>query len=300
MKITAIVIIGSDTYSYKMLAGCLKTLEFCDETLLVDFSGGKHKLPNGKKISIVKVEPDSSFAKIRHKGAKEAKGDWLFYVDPDERVSSELRSETVLSIKNKVSSGRKEKVLGMKNVVYSNKDKKPNTSYSIPHTLYSGYYLSRRNFYLGKEFKHAGAWPDKVLRLIKKDSLKGWQGDLHEQPVIEGKTGELKSPIIHLTHRSIRQMTEKTLNWSKKEAKLRLDSKHPMMTSWRFWRIIFSSFWENFVKKGAWKDGTEGTIEGIFQMFSMFMTYVRLWEAQQKPSLEEKYRKIEMNIDNIQ
>jgi hypothetical protein len=46
--------------------------------------------------------------------------------------------------------------------------------------------------------------------------------------------------------------------------------------------MMFVEFWERGIKKQGWRDGTVGWIEIIFQMFSRFITYVRLWEMQSK------------------
>jgi glycosyltransferase involved in cell wall biosynthesis len=269
-KVSAIVIVGNQLLTENLLSNCIKTLGFCDEILLVDFSQN-HRLrqclkTRGLTVYQFQAEGDSlNYAKIRDFASAKARGEWLFFVDPDERVTPILASEITNEIKK------------IKND-------------------YQAYQLPRKNYYLGKEFKQAGAWPDYVTRLIKKDSLVGWQGVLHEQPKVNGSVGELKNPLVHLTHRSIEDMTQKTINWSLLEARLRQQNNHPPMTSWRFWRIIITSVWDNFVKKKAYKEGTEGTIEGWFQVFSLFMTYVRLWELQQDPDLLERYRQIDEEI----
>src|SRR5262249_33855832 len=141
--------------------------------------------------------------------------------------------------------------------------------------------------------KQLGAWPDYVIRLLKKEQFKGYEGTLHEQPKFDGKLGYIASPFIHLTHRDISSMTRKTIDWSPYEAKLRFDANHPNMSSWRFFRICFSTFFDWYIKKGGYKAGTTGTIEAIFQTFSVFMTYVNLWEMQQQPSLAETYKQID-------
>ena len=45
------------------------------------------------------------------------------------------------------------------------------------------------------------------------------------------------------------------------------------------------------ILKAAWKDGMPGFIEAMVQVMNRFIVYERLWELQQKPSLEEKYKK---------
>jgi hypothetical protein len=68
------------------------------------------------------------------------------------------------------------------------------------------------------------------------------------------------------------------------------------MTTWRFLRIISTGFWQEFIQKQVWREGVEGTIEGIYQVFSLFITYVRLWELQRKESLKETYQKIDREL----
>jgi len=73
-------------------------------------------------------------------------------------------------------------------------------------------------------------------------------------------------------------------------------ANHPPMKGWRFFRIILTEFWQRAIKQGLWHDGTEGTIEIIYQMFSRFLTYERLWEMQRHPSLKKTYQEIDKKI----
>ena len=148
---------------------------------------------------VIKVETDKlkgSFSDWRNEGAKRAKSNWLLYVDADEEVTEDLR-KNILQV---TDAGE-----------------------------FAGYAIPRKNIFLGHTM-HWGGWsPDFVLRLIRKDKLKGWKGELHEQPVIEGVIGHLKESLIHVSHRSLTEMVEKTNNWSEIEAKLLYDSGHPKM-----------------------------------------------------------------------
>ncbi len=201
---------------------------------------------------IVKVETDNlkgGFSDFRNEGARRAKGDWLLYVDTDEEVTEKLREEIKLAISHKsLATG----------------------AYAIP----------RANILLGKRMRWGGWYPDYVLRLIKKDKLKGWFGDLHEQPKIDGEIGHLKEPMIHRTHRNLAEMVEKTNKWSEIEARLLFESHHPKMVWWRFFSVAFREFWYRAVLKLGFLDGPVGVIEIIYQMFSRMITYAKLWEIQ--------------------
>lgn len=248
-KLSVIIIARNEE---KMIEDCLESIKWADEIVIVD-TGSTDKtieIAKGYRARVISVAGEKmNFSHWRNKGLKEARGDWILYLDADERTTPELRKE----IKETIEKGN-------------------DGAFAIP----------RRNFYLGKEVRFGGAWPDYVKRLFKKEKLKRWKGKLHEEPVFDGGLGHLKEPMIHLTHRDLSSMVEKTRKWSKIEADLLYQAKHPLVTWWRILRIMMGEFWLRGVRLQGWRDGVVGWIEIIYQMFSRFITYARLWEIQQR------------------
>lgn len=233
-----------------LIVDCLESISFCDEIIVVD-SGSEDRTVDLAKKSIAKVfvHKSNNFSELRNFGLEKAKGEWVLYIDTDEVVSGELKR----NIKNQIS-----------NIKEENK---------------AAYKIKRKNFYLGNH-----EWPkiEKLERLFQKNALKGWYGELHESPRVDGEIGELDGFLFHYTHCDLTSMLNKTIEWSKVEAELRLKFKHPVMTWWRFPRVMLSAFFDSYIKQGGWKIGTAGLIESIYQSFSVFITYARLWELQQK------------------
>lgn len=260
MKKITVIILAKNVESE--IIPTLKTVQFADEILVVDTGSTDKTVEISKKMGAKIVHSTgSSFSKWRNDGSEEARGDWLLYVDSDERIPVKLAEEI-----------RK----------------------TIESSQFEAYTISRYEVFLGKHLPH---WGDsEVLRLIQKKSLKRWEGRLHEQPVIAGSIGALKNQMIHLSHKDIDEKLPNTQNWSRAEAELLLKSNHPPVVWWRFLRVMITEFWDRAIKQGLWRDGTEGWIEIIYQMFSKFITYERLWEMQQKPSLKEKYNQIDKNL----
>ena len=128
--------------------------------------------------------------------------------------------------------------------------------------------------------KHCGLWPDYVLRLIKKEDFVRWEGDLHEQPKIEGKIYHLTEPLIHKKHDKLSDMVDKTNKWSEIEAKLMFEAHHPTMNFFRFISAGFREFWLRMIIQTAFLDGTPGIIYGLYQVFSRLISYSKLWEIQ--------------------
>jgi len=268
-KISAIILADNKE---DIIEKCFKTINWVDEKILVDLGSQDNTLTIAKKYGsrIIKGNSDYNFSLWRNQGAKVANGEWLLYIDADERVSSALKEE-IQSIIPALPAGRHH-----------------------PSSIINGYYIPRKNYFLGKEFRTA--WPDYQLRLIRKDKLTGWQGNIHETPKINGKVGTLVNPLIHLAHQNLEDCLANTLKWSKLEAENRFKLGHPKMSGLRFLHIIATGFWQQFVKQKVWREGVEGVIDGIYQVFSLFITYVRLWELQRKEPLKDTYKKIDQEI----
>lgn len=231
------------------IAACLTALSWCSERVVVDNGSTDKTADIATKIGARVISmKDGDFSALRNAGMQAATGRWILYVDADEIVPPGLATQ----IQETVSAFNPSKPVA--------------------------YEITRENHYLGRR------WPykDRHVRLFKKSALKGWQGALHESPIVEGQTGALSIPLIHSTHRTLSEMVAKTNEWSQTEAKLRFDAGHPSVVPWRLFRVMTTAFFDSFIKQGGWRVGWVGWIESMYQAFSIFITYVKLWEMQQK------------------
>jgi len=251
MKLSVVIIAKNEE---SMIGKALESAGWADELVVVDSRSIDRTAQIARKFGakVYQYSGEGSFDDWREYGAKKARGEWIFYLDADERISDGLRED-------------------IKELVYGKQT-----------TDYSGYDMPRQNVLLGHPMKHGGWWPDKVLRLIKKDKLKGYEGQLHEQPKIDGRVGSLEGHLVHITHRSLSEMIEKTNKWSEIEAKLMFDAGHPPMNTARFLSAMFREFWYRAVVKLGFLDGVVGVIEIVYQVFSRFVSYAKLWEMQDK------------------
>ena len=233
----------------RMIGDCLVSLEFCDEVTLVDSGSTDSTIQIAKEHGARMVRTaGSDYSQFRNDGLKAAKGNWVLYLDADERITPLLKNEIL-----KVVHG-------------------PDVVYQIP----------RQNIYLGREMHYGGWGHDLVIRLFSKKLLKGYSGVLHEQPKFSGDLRTLSQSMTHFSHRDLSSMLEKTLVFTAYEAQLRLKTHHPQVTPWRFVRVMLTEFYYRFIKLSAWRDGVEGIIDGSFQVFNTFIIYARVWESQLK------------------
>jgi (heptosyl)LPS beta-1,4-glucosyltransferase len=249
-KLTAIIITKNEE---QMIRDCLISVTFADEIIVVDtgntdFTNKIAGEYQGKIVTSLGLD----YAQFRNDGLKKAASEWVLYVDADERVTPLLREEI-------------KKVINYKNSA---------AAYAIP----------RQNMFLGKHMHYGGWGDDHVIRLFRRSQLSGWRHPLHEEPVYDGKLKKLQNYLVHFSHRDLNSMLEKTLNFTGYEAQLRLEAHHPPIVAWRIVRVMATEFWKRFVVLQAWKDGPEGIIDGMFQVFNTFIIYARLWELQLKAS----------------
>ena len=182
----SIIILGQNVADE--IVPAFKTAKFADEIIYVDTFAGSTDgtLDLARKFATkIVTSPTYNFSAWRNDGAKAATGEWLLYLDSDERITKRLAEEIKAAI-------------------------------SYPE--FDAYTISRYEVFLGKHLNH---WPDpRVLRLMKKSALKGWRGKLHEQPALTGKVGGLREQLVHLSHKNIDEKVTGTLKWSRLEAEM--------------------------------------------------------------------------------
>lgn len=245
MKISALVLAKNEQ---QMIADALSQLKFADEIIVLDQDSTDKTSEIAKKYTDKIITSKSEqFDNNRNLLAQKANGQWLLYIDADER----LQDFNIKEIKETIARG-----------------------------THSAYYFPRQNYILGNFQKHGGWWPDYVPRLFKKSDFIKWQGKVHESPQIKGDFGHLKNPIIHKTARNVSMMLEKSAKWAQIEAELYYKSTNPRVTRTRVIRFFFSEFIKRYFLKLGFLDGKIGFISAIYQALHNAMILTYLWELQ--------------------
>lgn len=247
-----------------MIENCIKSLSWCSEIIVID-SGSTDKtreIAESYGASVISFKHDS-FARLREEALKRATSQWVIYIDADERVTPILAKEIMVNIET---------------------------------TSAEAFRLTRENIYFGKKFEWGGWQDDKVERVFKKESLMGWTGDIHESPNFKGELIDLKTKLLHFTHRNTVSGLIKTANWTPIEAGELYKSNVSPVTFVTLMRKGCMEFFRRAIFKKGYKDGQEGLIEALIQGINRILVYIQVWELQQNPSIKEKYNKKEAEI----
>lgn len=128
----------------------------------------------GAKVIVGKNYP--IFHINKQKAIDACTSDWILQLDADEVVTPELAEEIKEVINNQQSI--------------------------INNQHINGYWLPRKNYFLGRFLMKGGQYPDYTLRLYCRGKGRLPQTDVHEQAEVDGKVEYLKNPLLHYPYKN--------------------------------------------------------------------------------------------------
>jgi glycosyltransferase involved in cell wall biosynthesis len=178
---------------------------------------------------------------------------WALFIDADEWLTPDIREEIT-----KVISGQ---------------------------SLYDGFEVNRRNMYLGREIKFGGWYPDREIRLYRKERGR-WEGGIHAKITVDGKVGTLKHYYMHTPYADTAHQIRTIDRYSEAFASdLRSSGRR-----FHLWNMItrpMYRFFRDYILKRGFLDGIPGIIIVSSTMYYVFMKYAKLWEMEQRERATE-------------
>jgi len=249
-KITAVIIAKNEE---SRIVPCLESIKWCDEIVVVDdiSTDNTREICHKFGAKVIAHPLNENYGAQRNVGIDNSSGDWILQMDADERVSPELRKDI-------------ERIL-------ANNEK------------YSAYKLIRKNYFLGKFMKH-GRWPEKQVKLFKKDRAR-YFGCVHEVLKVDGRIGSLDSCLEHYAFNSINQYILRQLYYAPIEAKVmyydrgKIDLKE---INYHLKRKPLKLFFKIYVKRMGFRDGMHGFILSILSAWRHYTIWAIYWEKYYK------------------
>jgi glycosyltransferase involved in cell wall biosynthesis len=248
MKISAVIITNNEE---ARLEGALKSLHgIASEIVVVDCHSTDATVKVARKYTDKVFERGwTSFADQKNFANSKAAFPWILSLDADERVSPELRQE----------------LLKLEEI-------EPECSgFSIPRLVY----------YLRRWIRHSGWYPDRKIRLFRKNKAR-WEGEyVHERLVVDGRIEKLKGPIHHFTYRNIAEHLVRINKFSDLGAQKLYAHKKKC----RWYHLLCLPFFR-FVRAYVWKrgflDGFAGLVISVLTGYAVFVRYAKLREIWKK------------------
>ncbi len=187
----------------------------------------------------------TNYADQKNFGNRQAKYPWILSLDADERLSADLREE-IISLHG-----------------------------SEPDC--AGFSIPRRVFYLGRWIRHSGWYPDRHVRLFRREKAR-WEGDyVHERLVVDGPVRRLRSDILHFPYRNITEHMKRINLFSELGAKKLYASQKKC----RWYHLVFlplGRFCRHYFFRGGFLDGFPGLVIAVLSGYAVFARYAKLKE----------------------
>lgn len=227
---------------------CLESVRWADEIIVID-SGSLDKTAEICRefgVSLF-IEPWKGFARQKNSAIEKSTRNWILSLDADERVTPELRDEI--------------------NAVLQSENPK------------DGYFIARKNFFLGRWIRRCGWYPDYNLRLFQRG--KGLFGirEVHEAVELGGVAGHLTYPMEHHTYKSLEDFMERLDRYSTLAAQELFKEKRTYGIQHILFRPLYT-FINMYVLRLGFIEGYYGFLLSVLYAFYTFLKYIKLRELQ--------------------
>ena len=238
MKITATIITLNEE---RNVARAIESLRCCDEILIVDSGSTDRTVELAEKLGVRVLEAGwLGYAAQKNWAADHAATDWILSLDADEALSETLEAE-----------------------IWSLKKSGPQ---------FDAYTMPRLAQYLGRWIYHSGWYPDRKVRLYRRDKGKFVGEFVHESVQPSGRVGHLHGNILHFTCESLSEHVKSMDRYTTLAAQELAASKLKVPLS----RLIFDPPWafvKSYFLQRGFLDGPEGLTIAHMAAFYVFLKY---------------------------
>ena len=230
---------------------CLESVSWAEEIIVVD------SLSNDRTVEICRQYTDrviqrkwNGYIDQKSFALEHATGEWVLFIDADERLSPGLIKE----IKKEISKENNE---------------------------YDGFYLPRHIYYLGRWINHGEWYPEYRLRLFKRS--KGCIGGIEPHDKVELTTQGrmrvkyLREDMRHFTYKTISDQI-RTID---KFSSISADEMDKTGKNFHISQLLLhppARFITGYILRGGFRDGIPGLIIAVTCSFHVFLKYCKLWE----------------------
>lgn len=240
MKLTVVILTFNEE---KELAECVKTLKFCDEVIVVDGGSSDRTTAIADQLGLkVYFHPFKDFADSRNFGLEKARGEWVLFIDSDERVPDGLQKEIIETLSHAPKQ--------------------------------NGFYFRRDDFVFGKWLMHGETSKVTLVRLGRKGQGL-WERPVHEKWVLKGELGEFKNHLKHYPHSSIEEFVRKVNFYSSFDAKLHYQNG-VQVRSWHLLAYPLGKFVVNYILRRGMLDGWVGLVHAMLMSVNSFLIRAKL------------------------
>jgi len=228
------------------ISECLVSVSFADEIVVVDTGSTDRTVELARTYTDRVLQADwQGFGRTKNYALDQARGDWVFSLDTDERVPPALKDEILAVV---AADG-------------------PLNGYRVP----------RKNYFCGRWIRHLGWYPDYTLRLFRRDRGRFRDREVHEEVVVDGPVGTFQTPLEHFSYRSVSEYVTRMDRYARLAAQELAKAGRRPYPGELFYRPFFSFLHLYFIRRG-FLEGAPGYALAVLMSMYKFLKYYYLRE----------------------
>ena len=193
------------------------------------------------------------FAAQKNSAMDKASGDWVLQLDADEALEPELAQEIATTLRGE--------------------------------SAMSGFWIPRKNFFLGRWIKHGGFWPDPKLRLFRRGAAQFENRLVHEDVRLvqqdvrpAGTTGTLRQALIHHSYPTLSDYLDHMNHYSSLGAEMAAADRPRGFSLVNIVLRPLATFSYNYFFRLGFLDGREGLLLQLYHASYVSWKYAKAWE----------------------
>jgi glycosyltransferase involved in cell wall biosynthesis len=249
MRLVAVILTKNEAHN---VIPCVESLSWCDQVVVYDSYSDDETVVLAERAGAQVIQhPFRDFAQQRNAALDAVQGDWVFFVDADERATPQLGEEV-----------RK----------------------AVQRRDINGWWVPRHNYVFGRLTRGAGYCPDYQMRLLRAGSAR-YTRPASEIVILEGNDGYLTEPLIHYNYRDVAAFHAVQRAREDFEA----TTLHRQGTRLRARTLVLQpirEFWRRYVKLRGYREGLHGLrLSLLLAYYFGWRYYVRLWQMRRRGEL---------------
>ena len=230
----------------------LESVRLADEHIVLDCGSTDRTLEIARTFGArTFTEKWKGYSAQKNSAIDKASGDWVLSLDADEAGEPELMKE-------------------------------------IRHVLdhnppVNGYYIPRKNYFLGRWIRHGGFYPDRKLRLFRRGLGRFVERPVHEVVQVDGPTGMLNHALVHNAYPTLEGYIQHINRYSSLGAEIVVTEGRGGFSLLNIVISPLATFLYNYFFRLGLLDGREGLLLHLYHSAYVSWKYAKAWEIARSP-----------------
>ena len=209
------------------------------------------------------IEDWKGYAAQKNSALEKAAGDWILSLDADESIDSELLADLLEQPSDSPD---------------------PRRGGARAAAGASGFWIARKNYFLGRWIQHGGFWPDRKLRFFRRGNARFEDRLVHEDVKLEGPTGVLSGALVHNCYPTLSGYIDHMNRYSSLGARMALSNGSRRFNLIDIVLRPLATFVYNYFFRLGFLDGREGLLLHLYHAAYVSWKYAKAWELARNQS----------------